>query len=69
VWERVNGYMVEIGPNALAAILAVVGLMTGLIALWRAERIATLHTITQQQVTRNETPAQARITEQIEKGK
>ena len=60
--------MVEIGPNALAAILAVVGLMTGLIALWRAERIATLHTTMQQQVTRNETPAQAAVTERIERG-
>lgn len=45
--------MIEIGPNLLAAILAVVSLCTAVVAAWRAERAHAVSSAAQATADRN----------------
>ncbi len=61
--------MVEIGPNLTSVLIALISLGVAAVGIWRGVQLAALHAATQQQVDRNETPAQARKTEEIRGGK
>jgi len=60
--------LVDIGPNALAAILAVVGLLSSGLVIWRQTRLEQTHATLQRQVDSNTRAVQSVVTEQMKKG-